>query len=49
VSDDVISFATPLEIVIVPRTVEPSLKVIVPLGEPAPGASAATDAVNVTD
>jgi len=48
VSDDVISFATPLEIVIVPRTVE-RLEVIVPLGEPAPGASAATDAVNVTD
>jgi hypothetical protein len=33
----------------VPRVVLPSLKVTVPVGVPAPGATAATVAVNVTD
>ena len=31
-----------------PRVVVPSLKVTVPLGAPAPGATTLTDAVNVT-
>ena len=33
----------------VPRMVEPSLNVIIPVGIPEPGAVAATVAVNVTD
>jgi len=33
----------------VPRTVVPSLKVTVPVGVPAPGATALTVAVKVTD
>ena len=48
-SDDVVNDAEPPLRVPVPRVVAPSLKVTVPLGEPAPGETGATMAVKVTD
>jgi hypothetical protein len=47
--DDVLKVAVPELSVPVPRVVAPSLKVIVPDGVPAPGATTDTVAVNVTD
>lgn len=48
-SVDVENVAWPELSVPVPRVVAPSLKVTVPAGVPAPGATADTVAVNVTD
>ena len=48
-SADVASVADPELKAPVPRVVVPSLKVTVPPGTPAPGATALTVAVNVTD
>ena len=45
--DDVLSIAVPPLNVAVPNVVAPSLKVTVPVGEPAPGATTETAAVNV--
>ena len=45
----VVKLALPLESVLFPRVVEPSLKVTVPVGVPLPGAAAETVAVKVTD
>src|SRR5260221_12781160 len=49
-SDEVVNVATPdaLSGMLLPITVEPSLKLTVPVGTPAPGATAATVAVSVT-
>jgi len=49
VSAEVVYVATPPLNVPVPRVVTPSLKVTVPVAVPAPGATAATVAVKVTD
>ena len=50
VSADVLKVAIPEPFSIpVPRTVEPSSKVTVPVGTPDPGESAVIVAVNVTD
>ena len=50
VSDDVSYVATPEPLSVpVPMLVAPSLKVTVPVGIPAPGATTPTVAVNVTD
>jgi hypothetical protein len=46
---DVVNEAFPALRVAVPSVVAPSLKVAVPVGVPAPGATALTVAVNVTD
>jgi hypothetical protein len=48
VSDDVVKLAVPLESVTVPRTVEPSLKVTVPVGTPLPGDTEVIVAVMAT-
>src|SRR2546425_12642574 len=45
---EVANVAVPLASVAVPRLFVPSRKVTVPVGVPAPGATAATVAVNVT-
>src|SRR5580700_2767090 len=45
---DAVSLLEPPDNATVPRLLEPSVKVTVPSGMPAPGAFAATDAVNVT-
>ncbi len=47
----IVAVATPLTLVswAVPSTVEPSLKVTVPVGVPVAGATTATVAVSVTD
>ena len=47
-SDVVLKVAVPEPSVPVPRVVDPSMNVTVPVGVPAPGATAATVAVNVT-
>jgi hypothetical protein len=47
--EEVDRVAVPELSVPVPSVVPPSLKVTVPLGEPAPGDCTDTDAVNVTD
>ncbi len=46
---EVVNVATPLVKAPVPRVVLPSTKVTVPVGTPAPGETAATVAVKVTD
>ena len=46
---EVVRLALPPLRVAVPRELEPSLKVTVPVGVPLPGAAAATVAVKVTD
>ncbi len=46
--DEIVSVALPLERLTTPSVVDPSKKVTVPVGVPAPGAPAATDAVKVT-
>lgn len=49
-SDEVENVAWPDELIVtVDNTVEPSLKTIVPVGVPAPGAIALTLAVKVTE
>ena len=49
-SAEVVNDAVPVEsTVAAPRVVEPSLKVMVPVGMPAPGVTALTVAVKVMD
>jgi hypothetical protein len=48
-SEDVVKVVVPPMSVPVPRVVEASLNVTVPVGVPAPGATALTVAVKVTD
>jgi hypothetical protein len=48
-SDEVLKVALPAPFTVpVPRTVEPSRKVTVPVGTPAPGATAPTFAASIT-
>ena len=46
---EVLSVATPAVMVPLPKLVDPSKKLTVPLGLPTPGATALTVAVKVTD
>lgn len=47
-SKEILNVAVPLDRAAEPSVVAPSLKVTVPAGVPAPGATAATDAESVT-